>query len=88
MHVEIDGHWLMFGFREIGTDERATIRPAELTFETADGDPCDVRIKEMDGWYWYVVEVPDGVDVVTTNVGLIFGGPVGDISRPQVASVY
>lgn len=88
MHAEIDGHWLMFGYREIGDDERATIRPAELRFDAPDGDSLDVQVQEVDGGYWYVVEVPDGVNVVTTNVGEIFGGPVGDITRPQVASVY
>ena len=88
MHTEIDGHWLMFGYREIGDQDPATIRPAELRFESLDGVPCIVHVTESDGGYWYVVEVPDGVNVVTTNVGNIFGGPVGDISRPQVASVY
>ena len=88
MHVEIDGHWLMFGYREIGDQDPATIRSDELRFESPDGVPCVVHVTEADGGYWYVVEVPDGLDVVTTNVGDIFGGPVGDITRPQVASVY
>jgi hypothetical protein len=30
--------------------------------------------------------VDDGIDVVTTNLGNVFGGLVGNVTRPLVAS--
>lgn len=88
MHTSVDGHWFIFGHREIGDDERSTLHPDQLAFTTPDGSPCTVEIEEHDGAYWYLVAVPDGVNIVTTNVGEIFGGIVGDISRPLGASTF
>ncbi len=88
MHASIDGHWFIFGYRQIGADERSTLHPDQLAFTLPDGSPCTVEIGEHGGAYWYLVAVPDGVNTVTTNVGEIFGGIVGDISRPLGASTF
>lgn len=88
MHTSIDGHWFIFGYREIGDGEGSTLHPDQLAFTLPDGSPCTIQIEEHDGAYWYLVAVPDGVNVVTTNVGEIFGGVVGDISRPLGASTF
>jgi hypothetical protein len=84
--AEIDGHWVIFGYREILPEEASYLTADDLTFTSPNGSCCDVEATEHDGAIWYVVHVDDDVDVLDTNVGNIFGGVVGSITRPLVAS--
>jgi hypothetical protein len=84
--VEIDGHWLIFGYREILPEEEKTPSPDDLKFISAGGSCCKVDSATHDGAVWFVVHVDDGVNVIDTNIGNVFGGVVGSISRPLVAS--
>ena len=85
VEADIDGHWVIFGYREIGADEQALTADG-VTFSSPDGSCCDVQVTKHNGGFWYVTYVGDAVDVVTTNLGNVFGGIVGDVTRPLVAS--
>lgn len=82
--AEIDGHWVIFGYRQILPDENLT--GDDLTFTSANGSCCDVETTKHGDAIWFVVHVDDDVDVVDTNVGNLYGGIVGSISRPLVAA--
>jgi hypothetical protein len=82
----INGHWVIYGYREILPDEAFPLTTADLKFTSPDGSCCTVDVIRRDNAYWYVVHVDDGVDVVDTNLGNVFGGLVGSIARPLVAS--
>ena len=82
----VDGHWVIFGYRQILPDEKASLTTDGLKFTSPDGSCCSVEATKHNNAYWYVVHVRDGVDVIDTNVGDVFGGIVGLVSRPLVAS--
>jgi hypothetical protein len=82
----IDGHWVIYGYRQILPGEEFPLTTADLKFTSPDGSCCRVDVTRRNNAYWYVVHVSDGVDVIDTNVGNVFGGIVGPISRPLVAS--
>jgi hypothetical protein len=85
VEAEIDGHWVIFGYRQIGADEQA-LTADDVTFASPDGSCCDVHVTKHNGAFWFVTYVDDGIDVVTTNLGNVFGGLVGNVTRPLVAS--
>ncbi len=58
----------------------------QLRFTSSSGSCCDVEAIKHNDAIWYVVHVDDDVDVIDTNVGEVFGGIVGSISRPLIAS--
>ena len=82
--VEINGHWVIFGYRQILPDEHLT--GDDLTFTSASGSCCDVETTKHGDAIWFMVQVDDDVDIVDTNVGNLYGGVVGSISRPLVAA--
>jgi hypothetical protein len=84
--VEINGHWVVFGYRQILPEEESYLTGDGLTFTSASGACCDVETTKHGDAIWFVVHVDDDVDVVDTNVGNLFGGIVGSISRPLVAA--
>jgi hypothetical protein len=84
--VEINGHWVIFGYRQILPDEEPNLTGEELKFTSASGSCCDVETVKHGDAIWFMVQVDDGVDVVDTNVGNLYGGIVGSISRPLVAA--
>jgi hypothetical protein len=81
----VDGHWVIFGYREI-LPEEASLTAADLRFTASGGTCCHVDVIKVHHAFWYVVRVDDDVDVINTNVGNVFGGIVGSIARPIVAS--
>jgi hypothetical protein len=85
-HAEIDGHWVIFGYRQIAPDEKSYLTADDLTFTSSSGSCCKVEWATHNDAIWFVVHVDDGVDVIDTNIGNVFGGVVGSISRPLVAS--
>lgn len=84
--VEIDGHWVIFGYRQILPDEEWPLTVDDVTFTSPGGSCCTVESTKVDNAYWFVVHVDDDVDLVDTNVGNVFGGIVGTMSRPLIAS--
>jgi hypothetical protein len=85
-HADVNGHWIFFGYREILPEEESYLTADDLTFTSSSGSCCDVESTTHNGAIWFVVHVDDDVDVIDTNVGNVFGGVVGSISRPSVAS--
>ena len=84
--VEINGHWVIFGYRQILPDEESYLTGDGLKFTSASGSCCDVETIKHGDAIWFMVQVDDDVDVVDTNVGNLFGGIVGSIARPLVAA--
>lgn len=84
--VEINGHWVIFGYRQILPDEESYLTGDDLKFTSASGSCCDVESTKHGNAIWFVVHVDDDVDMVDTNVGNLFGGIVGSIARPLVAA--
>ena len=84
--VEINGHWVIFGYRQILPEEEPNLTGDGLKFTSASGSCCDVETTRHGDAIWFVVQVDDDVDVVDTNIGNLFGGIVGSIARPLVAA--
>ena len=82
--AEINGHWVIFGYRQILPDENFT--GDDLKFTSASGSCCNVETTKHGDAIWFVVHVDDDVDMVDTNVGNLFGGIVGSIARPLAAA--
>ena len=82
--VEINEHWVIFGYRQILPDEHLT--GDDLKFTSASGSCCDVEKTKHGDAIWFVVHVDDDVDMVDTDVGNLYGGIVGSIARPLVAA--
>ena len=84
--MEINGHWVIFGYRQILPEEESYLTGDDPTFTSASGSCCDVETTKHGDAIWFVVQVDDDVDVVDTNVGNLYGGIVGSITRPLVAA--
>lgn len=79
----VDGHWVIAGM--MGTPDGYTPDFSDERFTLPDGTDAPVATIEQDGTYWFVVTVPDGVDVVTVSPYNELGGIVGPIARPLFA---
>lgn len=86
--AEINGQWVIYGYRQVLPEEESYLTTDDLRFTSSDGSCCTVEATKHNGAYWYVVHVDDDVDVIETNLGLVFGGIVGSITRPLVASSF
>ena len=82
----VDGHWVIYGYRQVLPDEQSYLKTDDLKFTSSDGSCCTDDATKHNNAFWYVVHVRDGVDVIDTNVGYVFGGIVGSVSRPLVPS--
>ncbi|HQV59052.1 MAG TPA: hypothetical protein PKV27_13625, partial [Ilumatobacteraceae bacterium] len=53
-------------------------------YSTPDGTLLPIVTRERDGFLWYVIAVPDDVNVITAAPTNNAGGVVGQIARPLV----
>lgn len=85
--TQLDGQWIIFGYRPLVVGEVGDNSMDTVTFTDPSGTttrPVWVNEGNAD---WYVTRVPDSVNVLSTNLGMVAGGIVGDITRPVVTGV-
>ncbi len=87
VQTEIDGQWVIYGYRPIAPGEAGDNSMDTVTFTDPSGTttrPVWVNNENAD---WYIARIPGAANTVTTNLGMIAGGLVGDVSRPLVTGV-
>ena len=83
MDTIIDGHWIVFGYFELGVDQY-TPDVNDDRFVTPEGEMLPVMSAEQDGFLWYTIRVPDTARTLTVEASNDVGGIVGTIARPLV----
>ncbi|MFT3851854.1 MAG: hypothetical protein QM733_03815 [Ilumatobacteraceae bacterium] len=79
------GRWVVAGYRQITDDEAS--HPQLVDLDDVHVTMPDGTVLPLDRFvdgrtYWYTVDVPDGAQVVHTDVGMTLGGIIGDLARP------
>ncbi len=84
--TQIDGHWLIFGYDELGPNESPDNSMDTVTFTDQSGTTTRPAWTNDSGANWYVARIPDTTNSVDTNLGIIAGGIVGTVTRPIVTA--
>ena len=83
MDTIIDGHWVVFGYFELGVDQ---YNPDvnDDRFVTPQGEMLPVTTAEQGGFLWYAIRVPATARTLTVEASNDIGGIVGTVARPLV----